>query len=139
MEGMSQGDKQNDAAAALALGNLLQEHKGGDVKVLDLRGLNAWTDFFVIATVTSSAHLQGLERHVKEFSREWGIEILRRSPRPPAGTGGAAPDEWRLIDMGTIVIHLMTSQARSFYELERLWSAAPLMTAPDSSYSSKSS
>jgi ribosome-associated protein len=127
MEDMSRGDKQNGAAAALALGDLLQEHKGGDVKVLDLRGLNAWTDFFVIATVTSNAHLQGLERHVKDFSREWGMEILRRSRKPPAGAGGPAPDEWCLIDMGTVVIHLMTSQARSFYELERLWSAAPLL------------
>jgi ribosome-associated protein len=128
---MSQGDRQNDAAAALALGDLLQEHKGGDVKVLDLRGLNAWTDFFVIATVTSNAHLQGLERRVKEFSCEWGREILRRSRKPPAGTGGLVPDEWSLIDMGTIVIHLMTSQARSFYELERLWSAAPLLNTQE--------
>jgi ribosome-associated protein len=126
MEDMSRGDKQNGAAAALALGNLLREHKGGDVKVLDLRELNAWTDFFVIATVNSGAHLQGLERHIKEFSREWGIEILRRSPKPPAGAEGAF-GEWSLIDMGIIVVHLMNSQARSFYELERLWSAAPAL------------
>jgi ribosome-associated protein len=125
MEDMSQGDKQKDAA--LALGNLLREHKGGDVQILDLRGLNAWTDFFVIATVTSNAHLQGLERHIKEFSRDQGIEILRRSRKPPAAAGLAAADEWRLIDMGTIVIHLMTPQTRSFYELERLWGAAPLL------------
>jgi ribosome-associated protein len=130
MEDMSQGDKQKDTA--LALGNLLREHKGGDVQVLDLRELNAWTDFFVIATVTSNAHLQGLERHIKEFSREEEIEILRRSRKPSAGPGRTASDEWSLIDMGTIVIHLMTPQARSFYELERLWSAAPVLKTPES-------
>jgi ribosome-associated protein len=130
MEGMSQADKPMGADTALALGGLLQEHKGGDVKVLDLRELNAWTDFFVIATVTSGAHLQGLERHIKEFAREQGIEIQRRSRKPASGTGVSPVDEWCLIDLGPIVIHLMTSQARSFYELERLWGAASLINIP---------
>jgi ribosome-associated protein len=124
MEGMSQTDK-SGADTALALGSLLREHKGGDVVILDLRELNFWTDFFVIATVTSGAHQQGLERHIKEFSRDRGVPIERKSRKP--GAGSFAVDEWRLIDMGPIVIHLMTSQARSFYELERLWSAAPLI------------
>jgi ribosome-associated protein len=131
MEDMFQADKSTGADIALALGNLLREHKGGDVVVLDLRELNAWTDFFVIATVTSSAHQQGLERHVKEFSRERGVEIQRRSRKPGAGAGASAVDEWCLIDMGAIVIHLMTSRARSFYELERLWSAAPHIGSPE--------
>jgi ribosome-associated protein len=109
-------------AEALALGDLLREHNGGEVMVLDLREMNAWTDFFVIATVTSGAHLQGLDRHIKEFSRENGVEILRRSRKPPA-----EDDEWRLIDLGPVVVHLMNARARSFYELERLWSAAPVM------------
>ncbi|MDR0877879.1 MAG: ribosome silencing factor [Treponema sp.] len=115
------------ADIAAALGKLLEEHKGADVTVLDLRDLNAWTDFFVIATASSSAHLQGLERHVKEFSREKGAEILRRSRKPPDGD-----DEWSLIDFGPVVVHLMSGKARSFYELERLWNAPVI-------YSSKSS
>jgi ribosome-associated protein len=132
MEDMSQADKSTGADIALALGNLLREHKGGDVVVMDLRELNAWTDFFVIATVTSQTHRQGLERHIKEFAtRERGVEIQRRSRKPGAEAGSTAVDEWCLIDMGSIVIHLMTSQARSFYELERLWSAAPLISVPE--------
>jgi ribosome-associated protein len=123
MEDMFQGA--DLAETARALGDLLREHRGGDVKVLDLRELNSWTDFFVIATVTSNTHQQGLERHIKDFARERGIEILRRSRKPPAGAGASALDEWCLIDLGPVVIHLMTAQARSFYELERLWSAAP--------------
>jgi ribosome-associated protein len=107
---MSQADK-----AASAIGDLLREHRAADVAVLDLRDLNAWTDFFVIATVTSGAHLSGLERHIKDFSRENGLEILRRSRRPKED------DEWCLIDLGPVVVHLMTEKARSFYELERLW------------------
>jgi ribosome-associated protein len=111
---------------AIALAKLLGEYRGGDVLVMDLRELNGWTDFFVIATVTSNTHLQGLDRHIKEFSQEQGIDILRLSPRPK-GWKATADDEWRLIDLGPIVIHLMTAQARAFYELERLWSAGAIV------------
>ncbi|GHV60397.1 hypothetical protein AGMMS49587_01520 [Spirochaetia bacterium] len=142
MDDMSQADNVKAAAAAaakaavpatdpvslaIALGELLHSARGGDVAVMDLRPLNGWTDFFVLATVTSSTHLSGLERHVKDFSRERGIEILRRSRKP------AADDDWCLIDLGYIVVHLMTEKTRTFYELERLWSTAPII------YSSKSS
>ena len=114
-----------------ALGNLLREHKGDNVLVLDLREMGAWTDFFVIATASSNTHLDGLERHIKEFCNERGIEILRRSRRPAVSnrtriSGGtqAQDDEWRIIDLGSTVIHLMSRQAREFYDLERLYSMA---------------
>ncbi|GHU88035.1 ribosomal silencing factor RsfS [Spirochaetia bacterium] len=116
MDDMSQA-----ADLAIALGELLRDARGGNVAVMDLRPLNGWTDFFVLATVTSGAHLSGLERHVKDFSRERGIEILRRSRKP------VADDEWCLIDLGYIVVHLMTEKTRAFYELERLWDTAPII------------
>jgi ribosome-associated protein len=118
---------------AIELGKMLQDHNGGAVVVMDMRQLNFWTDFFVIATITSNTHLSGLERHIKEFAREKGLEILRRSQKP-----ADTDDEWALIDLGDTVIHLMTNRTRSFFELERLWSSAPLIYE-DSSYSSKSS
>jgi ribosome-associated protein len=131
---------------AKALGALLEAHRGGDVVVLDLRGLNAWTDFFVITTVTSSTHSQGLERHIKDFCNERNIEILRFSARPRSGRSegkmvsqAAIDEEWRLIDMGAIVIHLMTAKTRSFYELERLWGAGETIYSSSSNSSSSSS
>jgi len=105
---------------AAALGDLLRDHRGADVLVMDLRRMGAWTDFFVIATASSAAHMDGLDRHVKGFCREKGLEILRRSGRPK---GGAAADEWRIIDLGATVIHLMSARARAFYDLERLYSS----------------
>ncbi|MDR1618216.1 MAG: ribosome silencing factor [Treponema sp.] len=122
---------------ALDLGRLLAEHRGGEVTVMDLRELNAWTDYFIIATVSSSAHLSGLERHVKEYCREQGLDIVRRSRRPPD-----TEDEWCLIDLGALVIHLMTERTRSFYELERLWGNAKIISTDlheESVHSSKSS
>jgi ribosome-associated protein len=106
---------------ALALGALLREHRASDVAVLDMLECNSWTSFFVIATVTSLSHLQGLERHIKDFCRERNLDILRRSPRSRL----AVEDDWRLTDLGAVVVHLMSERARNFYELERLWSAAP--------------
>jgi ribosome-associated protein len=96
---------------------LLEEHKGGDVTALDLRELQLWTDFFIIATVTSSAQLQGLLRHIAEFAGREDLLIQRRTGREKSGG-------WSLVDMGTAVIHLMTAQSREFYELEGLWSSA---------------
>ncbi|MDR0496641.1 MAG: ribosome silencing factor [Treponema sp.] len=111
---------------ALELGKLLDDHHGGEVVVLDMRALNFWTDFFIISTVTSSTHLLGLERHIKEFVRNNDLEILHRSRKPPK-EAGLDSDEWCLLDLGDIVIHLMTVKARQFFELERLWGAAPLI------------
>ena len=103
---------------ALAIGELLRDHRGADVLVLDLRDLGAWTDFFVIATSSSGTHMDGMDRHIKEFCNERGIDILRRSHKPDG------EDEWRIIDLGPIVIHLMNNKARAFYDLERLYSMA---------------
>jgi ribosome-associated protein len=129
MDAMSQTDNENDPGLAEAeeLGKLLSGSRGGDVVVMDMRNLNFWTDFFVIATVTSGAHLAGMERRVKEYAWERGSDILHRSRKPET------EDEWRLLDLGGIVVHLMTAKSRTFYELERLWSAASIV------YSSKSS
>jgi ribosome-associated protein len=105
----------------LSLGSLLQDHRALDVTALDLRECNSWTDFFIIATATSSSHQEGLERHIREFCRDRDLEILRRSPRLKG------EDDWGITDLGTVVIHIMSPRARAFYELERLWSAAPVI------------
>jgi ribosome-associated protein len=111
---------------ALELGKFLEDHRGADVVVMDMRALNFWTDYFIIATVTSNTHLLGLERHIKDFIREKGMEILYRS-RKPENNAERSSAEWHLLDLGGIVVHLMTAGPRSFYELERLWGAAPLI------------
>jgi ribosome-associated protein len=112
---------------ALELGKILAEHRAGDVTVMDMRSLNMWTDFFIVATVSSSVHMQGLQRHIRDFCAEQGVEILRQRRKIQNDDG------WNLMDLGTVVVHLMTAKARSFYELERLWSEASVI------YSSKSS
>jgi ribosome-associated protein len=117
--------------SALELGKLLDDHQGLKVVVMDMRPLNFWTDFFIIATATSNTHLLGLERHIKDYTREKGLEILHRSKRPDKKMEPAFAElyseEWSLLDLGGIVIHIMTAKIRDFFELERLWNAAPII------------
>lgn len=94
---------------------LVQDGKGKDVVLLDISEINSWTDFFVIATVTSSAQQQGLQRDIADYAKANDLEMLLKNRKLSDG------DDWNLIDLGTIVIHLMSDEARKFYDLEKLW------------------
>ena len=100
---------------AIEIAKLMQDGKGGDVTLIDISGLNSWTDYFVIATVTSSTQQQGLAKQIKEYIKENDLEVHLTKRKSPDG------DDWHLIDLGPIVIHLMSAQAREFYNLEKLW------------------
>ncbi len=102
---------------ALEIAKLMEDGKGQNVCVLDVAALNSWTDFFVIVTVTSSAHWQGLYRDIREYIADNDLHIHETVNKSPQG------NDWNLVDLGTIVVHLMTQEARDFYELERLWHA----------------
>ena len=102
---------------AREIAKLMEDGKGNDVTLLDISGLNSWTDYFVIVTVNSSAHWQGLYKQIKEYIKENDLEIHVTNRKSPDG------DDWNLIDLGAIVVHLMSESARSFYDLEKLWHA----------------
>ena len=100
---------------AVEIAKLITDGKGRDVTLLDISGLNSWADYFVIATVTSSAQQQGLAKQIKDYIKENDLEIHPTNRRSPNG------EDWELIDLGNIVVHLMSEQAREFYNLEKLW------------------
>ena len=102
---------------AREIAKLMEDGKGNDVTLLDISGLNSWTDYFVIVTVTSSAHWQGLYKQIKEYIKDNDLEIHVTNRKSPDG------DDWNLIDLGAIVVHLMSESARSCYDLEKLWHA----------------
>ncbi|OJF76516.1 MAG: ribosome silencing factor [Treponema sp. CETP13] len=102
---------------ALEIAQLLEDYKGGDIAVIDVSQLNSWTDYFVIATVTSSAHWKGLYKHIKDYTKENDMEI--KVPNRKLNSG----DDWNLVDLGSVVVHLMSEEARAFYDLEKLWHA----------------
>lgn len=103
---------------ALAIGNLLTDYKGENTLILNVSELNSWTDYFIITTINSSAHWKGLYKHVKDYTKENNLKI--NMPKQKSSSG----DDWNLIDLGAIVVHLMSAEAREFYALEKLWHAA---------------
>ncbi|MBQ0052343.1 MAG: ribosome silencing factor [Treponema sp.] len=106
---------------ALEIAQILEDGKGEDVRVLDVAELNSWTDYFVIATIHSSAHWQGLAKQVKDYVKANDMEIHVTNKKSPDG------DDWNLIDIGPVVVHLMSLDARNFYELEKLWHAGKVL------------
>ncbi len=108
-------NKKTSRENALEIAKILSDSKAENVAVLGVGALSSWTDFFIIATVTSSAQMQGLHRLIKEYVRENGMEIHVAHQKHDSGS------DWNLIDIGPVVVHLMSAQARDFYELEKLW------------------
>ncbi len=96
----------------------VSDRKGADLIVLDLRRVNDATDFFVIASGTSDAHVRGLSDAVLDRLASNGF----RAHHVEGVTGG----RWVLIDFVDFVVHLFHPQARAFYQLERLWCDAPV-------------
>lgn len=93
--------------------NALEDMKGVDVRVLDVRGMTAITDYMVIASGTSDRHVKSLARNVLDTVREKGVK--------PIGIEGEQGGEWVLVDLSDVVVHVMRPQVRDFYNLEKLW------------------
>lgn len=103
-------------ALRLAL-DAIADLKGSDLVVLDLRGLTDATDFFVIASGTSDAHVRGLAESV--------MEKLDRKGHHTHHVEGLTSGRWVLLDFVDFVVHLFHPATRAFYQLERLWDDAP--------------
>ena len=101
------------------------EKKGEDVKILDLRGLTSVTDFFVIITADS-------ERKAKAVS-DFIVDELKEEGERPMHIEGLDSLHWVLIDYVDVVVHIFQPEERKFYDLESLWSDAPVtvVTAPE--------
>lgn len=106
---------------ALEIAKILEEQKGEKVTVIDVSSLNSWTDYFVIVTIHSAPHWKGLYKLVKDYVKENDLEINVPKRKSPDG------DDWNLIDIGPIVVHLMSQEARDFYDLEKLWHGGEIL------------
>ncbi|MDD5462072.1 MAG: ribosome silencing factor [Methylococcales bacterium] len=101
--------------------NVLDERKGQNITVLDVRGKTSFTDYMVVVTGTSDRHLKSLCDYIVEKVKEQGFR--------PLGLEGDLGSDWVLLDLGDVIVHAMTAQARGFYQLEKLWSVDHSKTA----------
>ena len=102
----------------------LSDRKAVDAVVLDLRGLCAATDYFVIVSGTSDAHVRGMADHLMVALAPRGVA--------PHHVEGLAQGRWVLLDYVDFVVHVFHPELRDFYQLERLWGDAPVVAAGDS-------
>ncbi len=93
--------------------NALEDIKALDIKVLDVTGQSSVTDIMIIATGNSTRQVKSLANNVLKEVKEKGVR--------PIGIEGEQVAEWILIDLGDVVVHVMTPDIRDFYNLEKLW------------------
>jgi ribosome-associated protein len=101
---------------ALLLAATAHDKKALDVRVLDVRTVASFTDFFVIASGTSDRHVGAVADAILERARTLGER--------PIGVEGQELARWVLVDLGDVILHVFQEEARAYYDLERLWGEA---------------
>jgi ribosome-associated protein len=95
--------------------------KAFQIKVLDLRDVTTFTDFFVICSVSNPRQGQAVCDEIEKSLKEIGD--------PPVSIEGYDKGDWILMDFGDFLVHIFIESARSFYDLERLWRHAKVIHA----------
>lgn len=95
---------------------LLKGKKAKDIKLLDIHEISTISDYFVIATGTSSTQLHAMCDELEEKMKVEGYEIHHKE--------GFRNGRWILLDFNNIIVHLFHDEERQFYNLERLWADA---------------
>ena len=91
----------------------LDANKALDIITIDLEGKSSMADFMIIASGTSSRHIQSLSESVVKKLGENGIGQFKIE--------GKASKEWKLIDAIDIIVHIFHPEKRKFYDLEKMW------------------
>ena len=91
----------------------LDEKKGKDLKVIDIREVSVIADYFIIASASNENQVQAMMDSVEETLGRAGWE-----PRQVEGTRNSS---WILMDYGDVIIHIFDEENRLFYDLERIW------------------
>ena len=115
----SKRTKSDEAARKLALAaaTIARDNNAEDVKILDLRGLSPVTDYFVIATGSSSRQMRTIADDIVAHGRTTGHKPFHVTGQDAGG--------WILLDFVDVVVHLFDPARRQYYDLELIWGEAP--------------
>ena len=94
----------------------LEDMKAKDMVTIDVRGRSTVTDYMMVASGTSKRHVASVAQEVLDKLKAQGIL--------PIGVEGQDVGDWVLVDVGSVIVHVMMPDARDFYDIERLWSVA---------------
>jgi len=93
--------------------DVLEEKKGEDVLLMDIREIADFADYFIMCSGTSDRMLQGLADDL--------LKRIRKQKQIHGRMEGVAEDGWILIDFGDVIVHLFSPDRRKYYRLEDLW------------------
>ena len=94
--------------------NTLDLNKAQDIVTIDLKDKSSMADYMIIASGTSSRHIQSLSEQVLEKLKDNGIKDSKIE--------GKESTEWKLVDGIDLIVHIFHPEKRKFYELEKMWS-----------------
>ena len=94
--------------------NTLDNNKAQDIVSIDLKDKSSMADYMIIASGTSSRHIQSLSEQVLEKLKDNGIKNSKIE--------GKESNEWKLVDGIDLIVHIFHPEKRKFYELEKIWS-----------------
>ena len=94
--------------------NTLDSNKALDIVSIDLEGKSSMADYMIIASGTSSRHIQSLSEQVLEKFKQNGVLNSKIE--------GKDSNDWKLVDGIDLIVHIFNPEKRKFYELEKMWS-----------------
>ena len=117
--------KRTDPARDLAFtaARVIEETRGADIVVLDLRKITDVFDYFVIATGSSRRQMHAMADEVKHTVR-------REMQDEPRAVEGYEDSHWIVMDYGDVVVHLFDAESRAYWDLENLWADASRVAHP---------
>ena len=92
----------------------LDLNKAQDIVTIDLKDKSSMADYMIIASGTSSRHIQSLSEQVLEKLKNNGVKESKIEGKESA--------EWKLVDGIDLIVHIFHPEKRKFYELEKIWS-----------------
>lgn len=90
------------------------EKKGDDIRIIDVEGISLLADYYMLCSGQTSIKVRAIAQFVEDELTKAGYKLY--------GSEGMSDGLWVLLDFGTVIVHVMRTQEREFYNLERLWS-----------------
>ena len=118
MEGLTAPEARTPESLVERIADIASDRKAIDIRVIDLRGVVGYTDYFLICSGNTERQTKAIHDTIHRSLKDEGLL--------PRRVEGASQGTWVLMDYLDCVVHIFTPDARAFYRLDQLWGEAPV-------------